>query len=108
MYNMSDNSRTSLRHVSDASVTSEPGEKPGGEKVKKRSSEKRRRRGQEKVPRLRVKTINAKEGMAECVLETTKQQTVTFIFNLVEDSRLAIADNLVRSSLDILFELRKH
>ncbi|KAG8191382.1 hypothetical protein JTE90_006126 [Oedothorax gibbosus] len=69
----------------------------GGEEVRRKGGKGKRRRTQDRSPRLTV--ISVEETMVECQLESTKGKTVTFKFDYTDTSPEEIANKLVITNL---------
>ena len=52
----------------------------------------------DKIPRLTIIDISKQGDVVECLLETAKQKTVTFKFDLDDVKPAEIAENLVSNS----------
>ncbi|KAG1706628.1 Serine/threonine-protein kinase WNK3 [Nymphon striatum] len=87
-------------YVIHAGEQSESGTQNDGTRDYKKQERKKtgkRRKTQERIPKLRVLTVN--DSIVECQLETSKQQTVTFRFDIYDMNPEDICKNLVVTNL---------
>ena len=80
--------------ASESECSEHPADGSGSKTHSERTKRPRKKKTLDRFPKLTV--LSANETMVECQLETIKQKTITFKFDITDNDALDVANKLVR------------
>ncbi|MPC16251.1 Serine/threonine-protein kinase WNK1 [Portunus trituberculatus] len=83
--------------ASESECSEHPADGSGSKTHSERTKRPRKKKTQDRFPKLTV--LSANETMVECQLETIKQKTITFKFDITDNDALDVANKLVMTNL---------